>query len=1190
MKKISMIENAILAKNQRAVTKKDIIRYLKHKHSYVRGMDRWTKEKLMRAGEYASNTVSELRTKSGELGLKKYRVKKGEMVRKIIEVEPVEEAIDLTILDDLLAELEEITIDIPIPDQPAPEPPISKELQEAFDHLERLMAIPPPPPVELLRESRPLYESIQERIEEMEYAKELRENQAEFINQLVRFNNGSINEIPEIDYPSLGGLNAVIDMISNYVFNRRVIITYDDAGVEKGLTLTQNAINKIKSAITGLETVQEIENTYQAITLVITNTPYINIKGVRQVQNTNRKMGGAFFKYTCILPVDLSRLGIYNEVKYDNYKSNCFYKALEEAGLNKTKLKILRSMITGHTVAMTSINKIVQHLKICIRIQSDKEGSERQRYQTFGKEYEEVFNICLLDDHYFAKINIPIAFYAVKNYQQIKDKKNWMFIDKKSGDRYKRNYKASVDSYKLVKYLLNNKNKCLSAITNTDEIYRTPLYKLSKTDDLNIVISEECCKPFNFAKHKYNLDLDYSVLDKEELKENMDNPNIVFQKVGKTTQSFNIIFFDFETESLDNTHLPYCCCYYDPSTKEYKSFRGRDCGEKMLESIPYDYVCLYAHNCGYDFRFLYKYLTIQKYIRKGRSLVNSMAKYGNKRIMLRDTYKMISVKLSKFGDMFKLDTEKEVMPYKLYNGDILEKPVRLIEDALAVLEKDQHPRFIDNINRWNLKVGEKMFNALNYSVKYCEMDCKVLSDGFSTFRKWIYEITKLNINNYLSQASVADAYLKKEGVYENVSAISGHLRSFIQKCVVGGRCMLAENKKQEVKGQKINDFDACSLYPSAMKRLGEYGGFLKGVPNELQENQKNIEFLNTVDGYFVLIKIKSVGIKRKFPLLSFVNENGVRIFSNDIVGKEIYVDKFTLEDAINFQKVGFEILSGVYFNQGRNSKVKDIITHLYNTRRKEKANKNPIQSSYKLLMNSSYGKSILKPIETDDIIVNSEEDYHKVLNRKFYYINEITKLTNEKYHIKLNKGINNHYNYAQVGTEILSMSKRIMNEVICLAEDNGIDIYYQDTDSMHILDDKVSILGDLFKTKYGRELIGNDMGQFHCDFEMGDASDIVSTYFIALGKKVYLDVLEGKDKNGNKVQGYHIRCKGVSDKAIIYQAEEMKMSIVELYQYMYEGNEVKFDLTLGGLSKIFDYKADFTVKYTDDFTRTLKFD
>lgn len=44
--------------------------------------------------------------------------------------------------------------------------------------------------------------------------------------------------------------------------------------------------------------------------------------------------------------------------------------------------------------------------------------------------------------------------------------------------------------------------------------------------------------------------------------------------------------------------------------------------------------------------------------------------------------------------------------------------------------------------------------------------------------------------------------------------------------------MLNNNEKQYVKGQ-IQDFDAVSLYPSAMKRLGEIGGYLKGKPKIL---------------------------------------------------------------------------------------------------------------------------------------------------------------------------------------------------------------------------------------------------------------------------------------------------------------------------------------------------------------------
>lgn len=47
-----------------------------------------------------------------------------------------------------------------------------------------------------------------------------------------------------------------------------------------------------------------------------------------------------------------------------------------------------------------------------------------------------------------------------------------------------------------------------------------------------------------------------------------------------------------------------------------------------------------------------------------------------------------------------------------------------------------------------------------------------------------------------------------------------------------------------------------------------------------------------------------------------------------------------------------------------------------------------------------------------------------------------------------------------------------MNEVMCLAEDHGIEIYYQDTDSMHIAKDDIPKLSNIFMTKYNRELIG----------------------------------------------------------------------------------------------------------------------
>ena len=48
----------------------------------------------------------------------------------------------------------------------------------------------------------------------------------------------------------------------------------------------------------------------------------------------------------------------------------------------------------------------------------------------------------------------------------------------------------------------------------------------------------------------------------------------------------------------------------------------------------------------------------------------------------------------------------------------------------------------------------------------------------------------------------------------------------------------------------IADFDACSLYPSAMYFMD---GLLKGLPQVL--NNTSYDFLNSQDGYFIRIKI-----------------------------------------------------------------------------------------------------------------------------------------------------------------------------------------------------------------------------------------------------------------------------------------------------------------------------------------------
>ena len=79
-----------------------------------------------------------------------------------------------------------------------------------------------------------------------------------------------------------------------------------------------------------------------------------------------------------------------------------------------------------------------------------------------------------------------------------------------------------------------------------------------------------------------------------------------------------------------------------------------------------------------------------------------------------------------------------------------------------------------------------------------------------------------------------------------------------------------------------------------------------------------------------------------------------------------------------------------------------------------------------------------------------------------------------------------------------------MNEVMTLAEDEGLNIWYQDTDSMHMNYEEVEVLALAFKNKYNRDLIGEDMSQFHIDFDLDGAAekaDIYSTESYCLAKQ-----------------------------------------------------------------------------------------
>jgi hypothetical protein len=152
---------------------------------------------------------------------------------------------------------------------------------------------------------------------------------------------------------------------------------------------------------------------------------------------------------------------------------------------------------------------------------------------------------------------------------------------------------------------------------------------------------------------------------------------------------------------------------------------------------------------------------------------------------------------------------------------------------------------------------------------------------------------------------------------------------------------------------------------------------------------------------------------------------------------------------------------------------------------------------------------------------------------------------------------------------------------------------YQDTDSMHMLYDDVPKLEKLYEAEYKKELTGTNLEQFHIDFNLdGACSAIYSKKSIFLGKKSYIDFLESTDKDGNIINGFHTRLKGITSEGLEHEAKKSG-GMFELYRELAEGKEKIIWLNPVNFNTrdekvLFEFK-NFRVKTRGKFTRGVKF-
>ena len=1033
----------------------------------------------------------------------------------------------------------------------------------------------------------------------------IEKNYKKKINQYL--NSTEENKL-EIDLESINfDVKYLLDFIKPKI-NQNIYINIGDLW----FTLNMNSIKNIQNALI----LEEHTGPYGELINIIKISANLDL--VFRQPNKKKINGGAFFPYFHKLEkINLDKYGVYHKMDKNNYMSNCLCECFKAAGIDYTAIKC---MVKNQEIPMKKLKDVATQLKLWISVRNIDDKSNLRHY---GDKSNPRLELGLIKKHYFLIEKTEYTSYSIRNYFDIHDEENFNTICGKRGNKgFIRRKDKFISSYDCIKILIANEASHLQEITLNNDIYSTLHYNKLKDDIFDdLSYNEKVYDPYNFKNPVIE-----GNLQKNKYRKYKPDPDL------KDT-----LFFDFETstsskkkynnkkENTNPYHTPYCVYTH----KHRNGFFGRECGRYLLDNLIETYgeikptgfdptadekiptppkVRLIAHNAGYDFRFLVKYLHRLECIEKGNGLMIANAMYykGEKWIALeiKDSMKMINMSLKKFGGAFNLDVKKEIMPYDLYSEENIEKTYIDIDECLSYISEADKKEYLENCRKWGC-FNEDKIDILKYAGEYCYMDCIVLRDGYRKFAELVKEAIDEDIENYISLASMADNYLKKKDCYKGCLMLSGTPRHFIQKCVVGGRCMVSSNQKsrnlktstyekynikkddRSYENKEISDFDAVSLYPSAMARMS---GFLKGKPKIIPAGDFDV-IRDIADGYFICCRIKKVKKNYNFPCISVINEKGIRCFTNDLIGKIVYLDKIGLEDFENFQGGEVEFINGYYYNQGFNTKINETMRYLFQQRLKYKKMKNPIQMVFKELMNSSYGKASLKAIESDNIYVKPEA-FMDFMDRHYNYIKEAVKMPNGYYKIKLAKTIDNHFNNVPQGASILSWSKRIMYEVMTLAEDNNYPVYITDTDSLHIDTDKVPLLGEKFKEKYGRELIGEELGQFHTDFDMdkklGAVDEIIAVESIFLGKKAYIDKLQSRNKDGEIVIDHHIRLKGIPNDSIIHKANaEYGGDLMKLYNDLYEGKKVTFNLL--AVRPKFEICKNMMIITKQKFNRSIKF-
>lgn len=566
---------------------------------------------------------------------------------------------------------------------------------------------------------------------------------------------------------------------------------------------------------------------------------------------------------------------------------------------------------------------------------------------------------------------------------------------------------------------------------------------------------------------------------------------------------------------------------------------------------------------------------------------------------------MVEEKIPGKGFKISLEKFKEYIELFEFLNDP-SKQAKLYEDVVATASRPEVNCIKDGI-----------FDVGKYAEFYCERDVDLLCLGLrcwaaigeqdatkNTF-KGLPPFKKFDVFNFLSAPAIAQAVTEAEvrkGAPENFQPINnetkdfsfesqqftfkykGLLRKFMLHATTGGRCTLANEKRMLVdvlakdarvkeiyekvvtRGEKpteeelkdmfkltIQDFDARSLYPTAMSRA-----FIPlGTPRVVDYRDHPITHEHIIasaidgsaptDAMYLITKIQ-YGVPLAMPSNCWKQEKPEPRcrWANDVPSDVIQLRKLTdLYTMIETQKASFLILGGLEWKNGKATEIQEFMKKTYEFRRQNHSGgfDHPIQEAAKLIMNSFYGKNVTKMREFNEIFFPKVLWKHDEKTDQFYQVNGADNLMNYlkdhwrdikqvisvggSFAVKVKAEDESAYD-VNFGCEVLAGARALICRVSAAIEKiTKQPPLYTDTDSLHVFGWQIEAIADWFEKKFKIPMIGGELGQFHPDFEPQGFKPgekfMGSVFFCGVGKKMYIDEIVG-DQGSTY---FHKRAKGI---------------------------------------------------------------